>query len=478
MTPSADLFQLIHSLTPSEKRYFKLFAQRHVIGNKNHYEKLFDAFDALPRDKAYDEATFKRSLKGKAWAKNFAVQKSLLQELVLSAMHAYHVEKTEEGKLNKLIVQIQFLYDKGLFEPAHKLLEEALQLAARREHLPEQVILYQLKNRLSRIREKPDDIAAFLNDFEEETIVLKQLETERQLTHLRRRYFTSYLRKTLREQAAELRARLDVFEANADVIPLTAHSRMTIFNLRALLFESEGNYGAALELNIKATRLLEEEKQKLPIPDSIRRQLYANVLACALYCERFDLFEHFISRIEQVPANGFRNQAERFRLSHTYKLLLALNTPTPWQEELYRSVNAGLEMYETVFSKRVQVLLRYNLMLLLFRWRKWTHVITTVSAIYGLTGRDSAFLTYQRDSRLIEIMSNLRLKDFLLADYQLSNTARWLRQNKLSCNYTSVLLKQLKGWMAPSSHQQHDLPAVPAEWQMVDVLYREWFATV
>ncbi|MFN8297574.1 MAG: hypothetical protein U0T75_00615 [Chitinophagales bacterium] len=471
MTPSADLFQLIHALTPSEKRYFKLFAQRHVIGSKNYYEKLFDAFEALPHDKEYDEAAFKRSLKGKAWAKNFAVQKSLLQELVLSAMHAYHVEKTEEGKLNKLIVQVQFLYDKGLFEPAYKLLSEALIMAAEREHLPELVILYQLKNRLSRIREKPEDITASLKDFEEETVVLKQLETERQLTHLRRRYFTSYLRKTLREQADELRAKLDVFEETATTAALTAHSRMTIFNLRALLYESEGKFKDALELNLKASHVLETEKEKLPIPSSIKRQTYANVLACALYSERFDLFEEMITKLEALPANTFREMAEKFRLSYTYKLLLALNTSYLPKEDLYKTITTGLEKYQGSFAKRTNVILKFNLVLYLFRGKRWNDALREINNLYAFIGRDNAFLTYQRDLRLLEIMCNLSLRENALVDYQLESLSKWLRQNELSCSYSIALLKDLRGHVQPKQQKPFVVNEVPIEWQMVHELY-------
>ena len=42
---SQDLFRLIKSLSIAEKRYFKIFANRHVRGEENKYVKLFDAID-------------------------------------------------------------------------------------------------------------------------------------------------------------------------------------------------------------------------------------------------------------------------------------------------------------------------------------------------------------------------------------------------------------------------------------------------
>jgi hypothetical protein len=40
------LLDLINSMTMSEKRFFKIFSQRHVIGDINQYSLLFDWIDS------------------------------------------------------------------------------------------------------------------------------------------------------------------------------------------------------------------------------------------------------------------------------------------------------------------------------------------------------------------------------------------------------------------------------------------------
>ena len=57
-TVSEELFQLIKSLSKQEKRYFKLYASRHVIGEKNKYVQLFDAID---KQAAYNEEKIKKN---------------------------------------------------------------------------------------------------------------------------------------------------------------------------------------------------------------------------------------------------------------------------------------------------------------------------------------------------------------------------------------------------------------------------------
>ena len=58
-TPSKNLFNLIKTLTKSEKRYFKIEASKHGGDKKNHYVKLFDAIEAMNE---YDEEALKKNV--------------------------------------------------------------------------------------------------------------------------------------------------------------------------------------------------------------------------------------------------------------------------------------------------------------------------------------------------------------------------------------------------------------------------------
>ena len=56
MIASEDLHKLIKSLSQSEKRFFKIYASRHVIGEQNNYVQLFDA---IANQKNYNEKAIK-----------------------------------------------------------------------------------------------------------------------------------------------------------------------------------------------------------------------------------------------------------------------------------------------------------------------------------------------------------------------------------------------------------------------------------
>ena len=82
--PNEDLFELIHALTPSEKRYFKLFAQRQGDDKHKLYVKVFDIIDAMTG--AYDEQIIKKKLRSPKFVKQLPQIKVYLFDLIMKSM--------------------------------------------------------------------------------------------------------------------------------------------------------------------------------------------------------------------------------------------------------------------------------------------------------------------------------------------------------------------------------------------------------
>jgi hypothetical protein len=131
MRPTDNLYQLVKSLTGMEKRYFKLFAKRHVSGESTKYETLFDLYEAQPDDGGYDEAKFKIALKAKGIGKNLPDEKKNLQEMIMKAMRAYHSETTIDHQLNDLLADEIFYKKKCLDDLRRKTIEKAKAMATK-----------------------------------------------------------------------------------------------------------------------------------------------------------------------------------------------------------------------------------------------------------------------------------------------------------------------------------------------------------
>jgi hypothetical protein len=122
MTPSEELHQLIQSMNMSEKRYFKIYSSRHVIGNGNNYTKLFDA---VGKQKIYDEAAIKKLFKGETFVKHLPSEKNYLYHNVLDSLGFFYKEKTFLARYCNILIAIEILYSKGLFEQCKKLINKS-----------------------------------------------------------------------------------------------------------------------------------------------------------------------------------------------------------------------------------------------------------------------------------------------------------------------------------------------------------------
>ena len=135
---SFALFELISSLTMSEKRYFKLFSSRHVIGDSNDYVHLFDAID---RQHAYSEVTLKKA----SFVKNLSQEKNYLYRLILKSLNAYHSSLNNKSKIFEYLKQVEILFHKGLYEHALKIVKKAKKIAFDNDLFNHELIIHEIE---------------------------------------------------------------------------------------------------------------------------------------------------------------------------------------------------------------------------------------------------------------------------------------------------------------------------------------------
>ncbi len=123
---STAVFDLIKSLTGPEKRYFKIFATRHVIGEENNYIRLFDAIESQPE---YDEDAILNKFKKEKFARQLHRIKNYLYDLVMKSLCEFHKAKSISSEVRQKLEMIEILYAKGLIPHAEKMLESTKELA-------------------------------------------------------------------------------------------------------------------------------------------------------------------------------------------------------------------------------------------------------------------------------------------------------------------------------------------------------------
>ncbi len=113
------LQQIIHSLTPPEKRYFKIFATAFRTNSD-----LLLVYDELEKEAEADD----KKLSAKLGIKNIAVTKSNLRTLVLKAMRNFREEHNTGDRIRSSLSEIEFLTNKNLKAEARKEIKKLTKL--------------------------------------------------------------------------------------------------------------------------------------------------------------------------------------------------------------------------------------------------------------------------------------------------------------------------------------------------------------
>lgn len=171
MKPSTELFNLIKSLSKSEKRFFKLSSSLQS-GSKN-YLKIFNAID---KQKEYDEEGIKEQFKKETFIKHFPSEKNHLYKLILKSLRAYHSENAVSSILKQEIKNIEILFSKALYKECNKFLKRAKKMAIDHEKF---YYLYELLNWEKILLEEAYEEGEFTKDLdgliEEEKNVIEKL---------------------------------------------------------------------------------------------------------------------------------------------------------------------------------------------------------------------------------------------------------------------------------------------------------------
>ena len=128
MKPSTELFELIKSLSKSEKRFFKLSSSLQT-GDKN-YLKIFDAIE---KQAVYNEAALKIAFKKETFVSHFPSEKNHLYKLILKSLRNYHSDNSINSVLKQEIKNVEILYKKALFKECNKFLIRAKKQAIENE---------------------------------------------------------------------------------------------------------------------------------------------------------------------------------------------------------------------------------------------------------------------------------------------------------------------------------------------------------
>ena len=127
-TPSIKLFNLIKSLSGSEKRYFKLFASNNRADKTSKYILLFDAID---QQETFDDEKLKEIIYSNEpiQSRKYSELKAYLYDLILKSLHGYDEKSSVDFKIKGMLHSVRVLYKRSHYEDCKELLHKVKKLA-------------------------------------------------------------------------------------------------------------------------------------------------------------------------------------------------------------------------------------------------------------------------------------------------------------------------------------------------------------
>lgn len=298
----SSIFSLIHSLTPSEKRYFKLYAQRQVQGRNANYLKLFEAIN---NQENYDEDELLKRFRKETFVKQFSVAKNYLFSMLLKSLQEYNEENFIEWKIRNLFLQVKILASKGLDTDAARLIKKTKELAMQYEYYHVIMDVLHIEKYLFgnfRIYKQTSDVFAAIVD--EDTFAFKMAEIHKDVG-LVWHYLTLLeqdIGKKTFQHIKEEASKYVAVECMKEEPSISYNTKFRYYASWSLYYNLINDQQKNYECCRLCILIREEQIEKQPLQKMDPLASYYNFLIACEKVNQWEKFEYYLLKIKDYEA--------------------------------------------------------------------------------------------------------------------------------------------------------------------------------
>jgi hypothetical protein len=443
---SDSLHKLIKSMTKPEKRYFKVFSSRHVIGDQNNYQILFDAIDKLDN---YDESKLLKKFSGEAFVNRFSIAKSRLYNSILKSLNSFHSNSSVDAQLKRNIHCAEILYNKSLYDQSSKLLNSAKKTAIKHEKI---TTLIEISKWEKRIIEKDQyegigasDVDAILKA---DSALTQKIAIHNNLWNVKSQIFQNlYARGKVRSEAdlADLKRIID------QVVPANTESKMTAENgyllnhIYSAYYYGTGNFEACypyLENNIK---LIEAKPHLFADEPNVYLSVITNAIYVASRLQKESDALKLIKKLEKPPKIFEAHLTEdlelrQFAISMSTQLTLHIQSGKYEAGVLLiPQIEEGLVKYEDKLTSIRKASFYFNIAVLLFNLKRYNESLKWTNQLLNYIDIDTTTDLHCM-TQILNLIVHLELDNKSLLPYTLRSTQRYLQTRNKVYQFESIFL--------------------------------------
>lgn len=446
-TSSPALFELIKSLTKSEKRYFKIYASRHTIGEINNGVKIFDFID---KQKTFDEAVLYEHFKGEAFLNQFSITKNRLYEQIINALDAFHTKNNLDAQLYKMLHSVNILYSKGLYDHATKELIKTKRLAKKHNKI---AVLLKVANEEKLIFETKGyhntNANQLKNHIDENTHLIQQEVFYNQLWHFKSQLFI------LLNQFGQARSEKDIlmyqnifkqYEAIQKPESFSFQNQHLVYHFESAYYFAVLEHEKSLEILRKDLLLFKNNKGKLKQYLKQYFSILTNIIHLELKEGNTQATQTYLDELKTLPQHFNTDINEDLEIKYLSSInsieLKMLNHEGNYEKAiaLAPAIKEIMEKYSAEITPYKKAYLAFNLSIAYFGAEQFNQSLKWINLILNNKDLDQKvdILSF---SNLLNLLIHFELKNNSLLPYAIKNTKRFLTKKERTYRFETTFLK-------------------------------------
>ncbi|MBS1912972.1 MAG: hypothetical protein JST22_13380 [Bacteroidetes bacterium] len=425
MKKQHDLFRLIKTLSGPEKRYFKLYASKHVEARRNNSVKLFAAID---EQESYNEQAIKERFAGERFVRQLAVQKNYLYDLVLRSLRSYHTGTSAGVRIAELIHNVEILLRQGLPDQCGTLLARAKELAYRHD---DSTMALRVLKLAWRVAYDTNDRMAMKQLAEEQRELLAMLMNESLYTGMlfELNHALQYYGYSNHPASVSLAQHILAEEALRDEsCALTVRTRIMFHSLRSACLEIVGEIEACHAAAQRCLELVEAHPDKSTDMQWRRLFCLTELIKASLRMDRLEEMRGYILRLETFgrTSGDLRTHVERV----THQFTLSGNLRSGDLRAALRSaprVESILQCRTNAIGPAMRMLIRYELAHLYFATENHRTALGHLNSIAD-AAEDDVRPDFQAAARVLMVLAHHMLGHADAVEYMTISARRFLNR--------------------------------------------------
>ncbi len=413
MKQQSDLHQLIQSLSRTEKRYFTMDAQK--SGRRS--SRYLELFRALNKMETFDESALQEK-----FGSSLATDKHYLYEAILRSMRDYRSSKSRAAQVKEMMLDANFLYQRGLYQQSEERLRQAKSLAA---ELDDQISLLEItREQLNYVwtMKQKDFSEQIRRLLEEKDRYIHNINEE--LGYLALAYQIQMAKDKLKPGDKTARqlpfSESDFAEAQ---LPEAAHAQRRFLQSGALYYDMQSDFEKA---NHYYRRMVDwwDTYPNIKAEEYVRylADLF-NLLHASYYQKKYQQFKNILDKISQEQPANYHDQQLIFKQLTNYQLLYHINLGvTEGYEDLLQRVSHGMSAYK--LNPVSQLIMAFNVTVLLFILGKYKACQEWSDQVLRTYNRNVDSSQFRLSTLLISLLAAYQTDELDLFD----STARALRR--------------------------------------------------